>query len=76
MSIQSVKLEIVGKILAIENPKILDQILSIVKSEKEDFWTQLSRKEKAEILEGLEQLDTGKRVPFEKVLKRLKSVKR
>jgi len=56
MTIQAVKLEIVKQILISENPKVLQQILNLVKSEKEDFWNDLSKAEQNEILTGIEDL--------------------
>ncbi|MFI5204029.1 MAG: hypothetical protein ACHQF2_05985 [Flavobacteriales bacterium] len=70
MTTQSVKLEIVKKVLSTENPKILNQILSLIKSEKEDFWKILSKDEKNEILEGIEQLNKGQRHSYDAVMKK------
>jgi len=74
MNIQSVKLSLLERVLKTENPKILQQMLSIVKSEKEkeDFWVKLSAGEKKEIMEGLEQLDKGQRVSYESVMKKFR----
>lgn len=70
MNLQAIKLELVEKILKTGNPKILNQILSIVKSEKEDFWKLLSREEKNEILEGIAQLDKGEKHSYDSVMKK------
>lgn len=72
MTIQAVKLEIVKQVLSTENPKILKQILSLVSSSKEDFWNTLSQKEQNEILEGISDLDAGKRKSFDSVMKKLR----
>lgn len=72
MTIQAVKLEIVKQVLSTENPKILKQILSLVSSSKEDFWDTLSQKEQNEILEGISDLDSGKRKSFDSVMKKLR----
>lgn len=72
MSIQAVKLEIVKQVLSTENPKILNQILSLVKSSKEDFWNTLSQKEQEEILAGIADLDAGKRKSYASVMKKLR----
>lgn len=72
MTIQAVKLEIVKQVLSTENPKVLQQILNLVKSEKEDFWNDLTKSEQQEILTGIEQLDSGKRKSYESVMKKLR----
>ena len=70
MNLQAIKLELVEKIVKTGNPKILNQILSIIKSEKEDFWKLLSKEEKNEILEGIDQLDKGERYSYDSVMKK------
>jgi Mg/Co/Ni transporter MgtE len=70
MTTQATQLEIVKKVLSTENPKLLSQILSLFKSEKEDFWKLLSKEEKNEILEGISQLNKGKRHSYDSVMKK------
>lgn len=40
--------------------------------EKKDFWDELTSFQKAEIMEGIEQLDRGERVSYESILKKIK----
>jgi hypothetical protein len=70
MNIQAIKLELVEQILKSKSPEILAQLLSVVKSEKEDFWKLLSKEEKKEIMEGIDQLDKGERHSYESVVKK------
>lgn len=72
MNIQTIKLNLLEKILKTENPKILNQLLSVIKSEKEDFWIKLTAEEKKEIKEGLSQLDRGERISYESVMKKFR----
>lgn len=70
MSIESAKLLILEKVLKTNNAKMLDQILQLVKSEDEDFWDDLTPYQKYEINESIQELNEGKRVPYEKVMKK------
>lgn len=72
MNIPATKIKIVEQILKTDNPKILNQLLSIVKSENEDFWHELTPYEQKEIQESLNELNDGKRVSYEKVMKKYK----
>jgi len=61
MDIQTSKLELAKLIVNIDNQKIIDKILKVLKSEQEDFWLELTPQEKEEIRIGIEQLDAGHR---------------
>ncbi len=68
MDIQATKLELVKLIVNIDNRKVIDKILRVLKSEQEDFWLELSEMEKEEIQIGIKQLDSGKRISIEDFL--------
>ena len=71
MDIQASKLELVKLIVNIDNKKIIDKVLTIIKSEREDFWLELSQKEKKEIQIGIKQLDEGERISWEDFQKKV-----
>jgi len=68
MDIQASKLELVKLIVNIDNDKVIDKIIKILKSEQEDFWLELSEAEKEEIKIGIKQLDSGKRISLDDFL--------
>jgi hypothetical protein len=71
MDLQSSKLELVKLIVNIDNKKVIDKILKVLKSEKEDFWFELSEREQQEIKYGIQQLESGRRISFEDFLKKV-----
>ena len=71
MDIQSTKIELVKTILAIENSDFIQKVADFVNAGKVDFWNELSISEQNEIKEGINQLDTGKRVSFDSFLKKI-----
>ena len=68
MDIQAAKLELVKLIVNIDNGKVIDKILKLLKSEQEDFWLELSENEKEEIQIGIKQLDSGDRISIDDFL--------
>lgn len=71
MDIQTSKIELTKLILGIENKKVIDKIINLIKSEQSDFWNDLSQNEKDEIQLGINQLNAGKRVSLEEFVKRV-----
>lgn len=71
MDIQTSKIELTKLILGIENKKVIDKIINLIKSEQSDFWNDLSPNEKDEIQLGINQLNAGKRVSLEEFVKRV-----
>ncbi|TVZ23157.1 hypothetical protein JM84_2075 [Dokdonia sp. Hel_I_63] len=71
MDIQSTKIELVKTILAIENSDFIQKVADFVNAEKVDFWNELTTSEQSEINEGINQLDSGKRVSFDSFLKKI-----
>ncbi len=71
MKLESTKLLIVEKVLKTKNPKILSQILTLVESENEDFWNELSSYEQQLIEKSIILANEGKLVPYEKVMKNI-----
>lgn len=71
MDIHASKLELVKLIVNIDNQKILDKILKVLKSEQDDFWLELTPEEKEEIRVGIKQLDAGHRTSLDDFLKKV-----
>ena len=71
MDIQTTKLELLKTILENENSEFIQKVAEFVKKEKIDFWNKLSLSEQAEIKQGIEELDKGKRVSYDSFLKKI-----
>lgn len=71
MDIQTTKLELLKTILETENTDLIQRIADLVKKEKIDFWNELSLSEQSEIKQGIAELDKGKRVTYESLLKKI-----
>ena len=71
MDIESSKLELVKLIVNINNQKIIDKLLKVLKSEQEDFWLELSEQERQEIKLGISQLESGQRISLDDFLKKV-----
>lgn len=65
MNIQTTKLELLKIILKNENSEFIQRVYDFVKNKKKDFWRELSLPEQKEIKQGIEDLNNGKRVPYE-----------
>ena len=71
MDIQSKKIELVKTILAIENVNFIQKVADFVNKETTDFCNELSLSEQNESKEGINQLDQGKRIPFDECMKKI-----
>ena len=70
MDIQLSKIELVRTILNIENEELIEKLISFIQNEQVDFWSQLDKEQQNEISEGIQQLDSGKRVAYESFLEK------
>ncbi|MFT4857589.1 MAG: hypothetical protein ACI9UV_002534 [Algoriphagus sp.] len=61
----------VKAILNSEDEEFISRLIDFVNKENADFWNDLTDKEKAEIKEGINQLDQGNRKPFREVFDRI-----
>jgi len=68
MDLHTSKLELVKMIVNINSQKTIDKLLNVIKSEKNDFWFDLSNAEKEEIELGIRQLEEGQRIPLNEFL--------
>jgi hypothetical protein len=71
MNIQTIKLELLKTILENDDSDFIQRVSDFVKKESEDFWNDLSLSEQQQIEQGIEELNNGKRVSFESVLKKI-----
>jgi hypothetical protein len=62
---------LVKAILNSEDEEFISRLIDYVNKENADFWNDLTDKEKAEIKEGINQLDQGNRKPFREVFDRI-----
>jgi hypothetical protein len=62
---------LVKAILNSEDEEFISRLIDFVNKENADFWNDLTDKEKAEIKEGINQLDQGNRKPFREVFDRI-----
>lgn len=60
MNLQATKLELIQWLSTIDNPRVLEKILAIRNSEKDDWWENLSASEKESINKGIHDADAGK----------------
>jgi len=58
-------------ILKIKDKKTITKLISVLKSEDQDFWNDLSPGEQDEIRMGIEQLDSGKKVSLEEFIRKV-----
>lgn len=78
--IQTQKLALIQNILALEDEQVLLLIRELLESalaskkgaSKEDFWQTLPTKLKADILESIHQMDTGRGIPHAAVMDEIK----
>lgn len=69
MDIQSLKLDLVGKILNTEQPSLLIKISKLFqKEDTEDWWDQLPVEVQQSILEGLKEAEDGEVLTHDQVM--------
>ena len=69
MNIQAEKLEIMKLILETDNPGVLEYIKKIcMKASEKDLWDTLSKDQKDEILQGIEEVERGDVVDYERFM--------
>ena len=72
MDIQAEKLQLIEWLARLNNTATLKRFITLKKEQEKDWWDQLSKKEKAEIEEGLAQADRGEVVPHKEVMAKYK----
>ena len=71
MDLQTSKVELVKMSLNIENQSVLDKIMLLLKSEKSDFWRDLSQNERKNIQLGINQLNKGEGIELKDFVKKV-----
>jgi hypothetical protein len=73
MDIQTLKLDLVQKILNTKNPTLLFKINTILQKDVEkDWWDQLPGEVQDSILEGIQDIDQGKVFTHDQVIQEAK----
>ncbi len=73
MDIQSLKLDLISKIMSIDKPALLIEINKILQKEnKTDWWDNLPLEVQESILEGLTDIQNGNIVTHEQVMQEAK----
>jgi len=73
MDIQTLKLDLVQKILNTKNPTLLVKINTILEKDVEkDWWDQLPREVQESIFEGIQGIDQGKVFTHDQVIQEAK----
>ena len=75
MDIQATKIELAQLLLNTDNVSVLNKIKSIFKTEKKDWWHELSKEQQDEIDEGFAEIDRGEFVTWEDLKKEIKARK-
>jgi len=70
MDIQFEKSELMKKLEATSDIAIIEAIKNIFKSEKKDFWDELTQEQKDIIEEGERQIERGEFVDFEEFIQK------
>lgn len=71
MNIEASKIKLVKMILNIDNDMFIKKVTDFITNEESDFWSELTPSEQAEIKEGIDQLNQGKRTSYKEVLKKI-----
>ena len=71
MDIQTTKIELAQLLLNTDDVSVLNKIKSIFKTEKKDWWDELSKEQQDEIDEGCAQIDRGEYYTWEEVKKQM-----
>jgi predicted transcriptional regulator len=70
MDIQFEKSELMKKLAETTDISIIEAIKKVFKSEKKDFWDELTQEQKDEIEEGERQIERGEFVDFEEFIQK------
>ena len=71
MDLQSLKLELVRKILDLESKEVISKLFQTLKKEDKDFWLELTETQKEEVELGLRQIENGETEDWETFVKRV-----
>ena len=73
MEIQSLKLDLVNKIIHTENQSVLIKVNQLLRDEiKEDWWDELPKEVQESIMEGIKDVEEGRFYTHENVMQEAK----
>lgn len=72
MDIQAQKLELIEWLASVNDTSIIKAILELREKKDSDWWNSLSEEQKEDIEAGLEDLEAGRKRPFDQVLNDLR----
>ena len=76
MDIQATKIELTKLLLNTDNVSVLNKIKTILKTEKKDWWDELTDFQKEQIEIGENQIDNGEVISWEEVKKQMNERKK
>ena len=76
MDVQATKIELAQLLLNTENVSVLNKIKTILKTEKKDWWDELTDFQKEQIEIGENQIDNGEVISWEEVKKQMNERKK
>ncbi|QGY46583.1 hypothetical protein GM418_23855 [Maribellus comscasis] len=72
MDIQTLKLDLVEKILKTNKPSLLIKINNLISTENDDWWDDIPPEVQESILEGMEDIKSGKVFSHENIINEAK----
>ena len=76
MDVQATKIELAQLLLNTDNVSVLNKIKTILKTEKKDWWDELTDFQKEQIEIGENQIDNGEVISWEEVKKQMNERKK
>jgi len=68
MDIQSEKYALIAFITQIKDVRLIEKLRDFVKANDKDFWHDLTEVQKKGVMEGIRELDKGKKIDYEDVM--------
>jgi|GEM_PF-429922 len=68
MDIQSEKYALIAFITQIKDVRLIEKLRDFVKANDKDFWHDLTEVQKKDVMEGIRELDKGKKIDYEDVM--------
>ncbi|MBZ0246604.1 MAG: hypothetical protein K8H85_11710 [Cyclobacteriaceae bacterium] len=72
MDIQAEKLELIEWLANLNDASVIDKIKAIKSRKDLDWWESLSEEQKQDIEAGISDLDSGRKKPFNQVIRKLR----
>lgn len=69
IKIQNKKIELIQWLSTLSDKGVIDEIMQLRKSEKNDWWNEISEKERLSLEKGIEDADSGKLNPHSEAKK-------